>query len=372
MSTPKLSDTRSPPQTAQPSREVQMSESEGASALDILERSGPPEAPREPVVLIADDDPHSIELLHGALSGEPIEIAVANDGKGTLQAARGGQPDLILLDVMMEGIDGFEICRLLKADAATQDIPVIFMTALTELSARVRAFRVGGVDYIAKPFEPEELVARVRTQLSLRSMTKSLMRQNAHLGQQIKERLAAETARAELTRELLDRTEELRRANEQLSRELSERERAEAARTALQDELLAAHKQRLREMSTPLIPITEKIMVMPLIGSVDVERAQQILESAFSGAAQRRAEFVILDVTGIKGIDARIADLLVRAGQGLRLLGARVIITGIRSEVASALVALGVSLDTVVTKATLQDGVAYALPVSRGRLGAPL
>jgi DNA-binding response OmpR family regulator len=346
-----------------------MSDAEAASAF---ERSAFHKAPREPVVLIADDDPHSIELLYSALSGEPIELAVANDGKGTLQAARAGQPDLVLLDVMMEGIDGFEICRLLKADPATRDIPVIFMTALTEISARVRAFRLGGVDYIAKPFEPEELVARVRTQLSLRSMTKSLQEKNAHLEQQISERLAAECARAELTHELLDRTEELRLANEQLSRELRERERAEAARAALQDELLAAHKQRLRELSTPLIPITEKIMVMPLIGSVDVERAQQVLESAFAGAAQRRAEFVILDVTGIKDIDARIADLLVRAGQGLRLLGARVIITGIRSEMASALVELGVSLGAVVTKATLQDGVAYALPVSRRSLGTPL
>ena len=340
-------------------------------AIPTFECPAPPEAPREPVVLIADDDPHSIELLYSALSGEPMELTVANDGKGALQAARSGQPDIILLDVLMEGIDGFEICRLLKADPVTREIPVIFMTSLTDVSARVRAFRVGGVDYIIKPFEPEELVARVRTQLSLRSMTKSLQKQNARLEQQISERLAAEAARAALTRELIDRTEELRRANEQLSRELLERERAEAARAALQDQLLAAHQQRLRELSTPLIPITEKIMVMPLIGSMDVERAQQVMESVFEGAAQRRAEFVILDVTGIKGLDARVADLLVRAGQGLRLLGARVIITGIRPEVARALVDLGVSLDTLVTKATLQEGVAYALSVSSGTRGVP-
>ena len=317
------------------------------------------EAPREPVVLVADDDPHSIELLYRSLSAEPIEITVANDSKGTLQAARSGQPDLILLDVMMEGMDGFEVCRHLKADEATREIPVIFMTALNEVSARVQAFRVGGVDYVAKPFEPEELVARVRTHVSLRIMTKSLQTQNARREEQIRERLATEAAR-----------EELRRANEQLEREFHERERAEAARVALQEKLLAAHQQRLRELSTPLIPITETIMVMPLIGAMDAERAQQVMESAFEGASRRRAEFVILDVTGVKGLDARVADLLVRAGQGLRLLGARVIITGIRPEMARALVDLGVSLDAVVTKATLQDGVAYALPVSGGTLGA--
>jgi DNA-binding response OmpR family regulator/anti-anti-sigma regulatory factor len=303
--------------------------------------AAPPEAPRDPVVLIADDDPHSIELLHSALSGEPIEITVADDGQGTLETARAGQPDLILLDVMMEGIDGFEICRLLKADPTTQEIPVVFMTSLTEVSARVQAFRLGGVDYITKPFEPEELVARVRTHLSLRRMTKSLQEQNARLEQQIGERIAAEAAR----------------------------ERAEAARATLQDQLLTAHQQRLRELSTPLIPITEKIMVMPLIGSMDVERAQQVMESALEGAAQRRAEFVILDVTGIKDIDARVASLLVRAGQGLRLLGAHVVITGIRPEMARALVELGVSLDTIVTKGTLQDGVAFALQVSGGTFG---
>jgi DNA-binding response OmpR family regulator len=328
-----------------------------------------PVAQREPVVLIADDDPHSIKLLYNALSGEPIEITVANDGNGTLEAARSGQPDIILLDVLMEGIDGFEICRLLKADQTTREIPIVFMTSLNEVGARVQAFRLGAVDYISKPFEPEELIARVRTQLSLRRMTQSLKDQNARLALQIDERLAAEAAREALTRELMDRTEELRQANERLSRELRERERAEAARATLQDQLLAAHQQRLRELSTPLIPITEKIMVMPLIGSMDVERAQRVLESALEGAAQRQAEFVILDVTGMKGIDAEVADLLLRAGQGLRLLGARVVITGIRPEVARALVELGVSFDTVVTKATLQDGVAFALPLqAQGRL----
>ena len=110
---------------------------------------------------------------------------------------------------------------------------------------------------------------------------------------------------------------------------------------------------------------------MPLIGTIDVERAQQIMESVLMGAAERHAEFVILDVTGIKNIDSRIADLLVRAGHGLRLLGARMVITGIQPEVARALVELGTPLDAVVTKATLQDGVAHALQVSGETFGGP-
>ncbi len=343
------------------------------SELDIASQDGEPSTARsrEPVVLIADDDPHSVELIYNALSGESIELAVANDARGTLTAARSGQPDIILLDVLMEGIDGFEICRRLKADVATRDILVLFMSSCTDVSARVQAFRLGGVDYILKPFEPEELIGRVRTQLSLQSMTKSLKEKNAHLERQMGERLETEAAREALTRELLDRTEELRRANELLSSELLERERAEAARAALQDQLLVAQEHRLRELSTPFIPISEKVMIMPLIGAMDVERAQQVMECALEGASQRRAEFVILDVTGLKGIDAGVADLLVRASQGLRLLGARVIITGIRPEVARALGKIDVSLDAIVTKATLQDGVAHAMHVSGGTFGVP-
>ena len=321
---------------------------------------------RESVVLIVDDDPHNIEVLHSSLSGEPIEITVANDGEGALEAATREPPDLILLDVLMQGVDGFEICRRLKADRLTRDIPVVFMTSLTEVRARVQAFQLGCVDYICKPFEPEELVARVRTQLSMRGMTRSLREQNARLEEQIHERVTAEAAREALTRELFDRTEELRQSNDRLTGELRERERAEAARVELQEQLLAAQQQRVRELSTPLIPITDRIMVMPLIGAMSEERAQQVMESALAGVAQRVAEFVILDVTGIKDIDARVAGMLVRAGSALRLLGARVIITGIRPDMALALVELGATLGAIVTKATLQDGIAYAVRVSGG------
>ncbi len=321
---------------------------------------------RESVVLIVDDDPHNIEVLHSCLSGEPIEITVANDGEGALEAAIREPPDLILLDVLMEGVDGFEICRRLKADRLTRDIPVVFMTSLTEVRARVQAFQLGCVDYICKPFEPEELVARVRTQLSMRDMMRSLKEQNARLEEQIHERLAAEAVREALTRQLFDRTEELRRTNERLTGELRERERAEAARVELQEQLLAAQQQRVRELSTPLIPITDRIMVMPLVGTMSDERAQQVMESALAGVAQRAAEFVILDVTGVKDIDASVAGMLVRAGEALRLLGSRVIITGVQPEMARALVEFGATLGAIVTKATLQDGVAYAVRVSGG------
>jgi DNA-binding response OmpR family regulator/anti-anti-sigma regulatory factor len=337
--------------------------------LPALSSARPPSSSAsfvKPVVLIADDDPHSIEVLYATLSEEPIELTVVNDGDGAIEAARRGAPDLILLDVMMEGMNGFDICRVLKADTATRDTPVIFMTSVNEMSARVQAFRLGGVDYITKPFEPEELLARVRTHLSLRSMTKTLAEKNARLERQLGELLAAEAAHEQLNHKLVLRTDELREANLRLEHELKERERAESARTALQDELLRAQQQRLRELSTPLIPITDRVVVMPLIGTVDVERAQHMMESALRGASARRAAFVILDVTGIKDLDARVASLLVQTGEALSLLGAQVAITGIQPDAARILVELGVSLGSVVTLGTLQDGVAFALRGSGG------
>src|SRR6476620_3858161 len=98
----------------------------------------------------------------------------AEDGEEALAQTEQTQPDLILLDVMMPGIDGFETCRRLKARDSTRDVPVLFMTALSEIGDKVKAFGAGGVDYITKPIEHEEALARVRTHLTLRRLRKAL------------------------------------------------------------------------------------------------------------------------------------------------------------------------------------------------------
>ncbi|WP_437995707.1 AAA family ATPase [Sorangium sp. So ce185] len=166
---------------------------------------------------------------------------------------------------------------------------------------------------------------------------------------------------ASLAREVASQTEQLRAANEQLTRELAERERAERERAALQDEVLRAHRARLLELSSPIIPITDRILVMPLIGQMDAERAEQMLSTALEGAAAHRAEVVIIDITGIRAVDTGVASTLLRAAGALRLLGTRVVLTGVRAEVAQALVALDIDLGDLVTMGTLRSGIAYAL-----------
>jgi anti-anti-sigma regulatory factor len=161
------------------------------------------------------------------------------------------------------------------------------------------------------------------------------------------------------------RTEELRAAEERLARELVERERAESTRAALQEEIIRVQSTRLAELSTPIIPITDRIMVMPLIGIMDRERAQQVLITVLQGVQANRAEVVIIDITGVKLVDTDVASTLINTASALRLIGAQAVITGIRPEVAQTLVGLAVDFGAVVTKGTLQSGIAYAL----GRTG---
>ena len=113
------------------------------------------------IVLVVDDVPENLSLLHDALDEAGHTVLVATNGEAALQRARQSLPDVILLDVMMPGIDGFEVARRLKADFATQHIPIVFMTGLTETEHVVAAFTAGGADYVTKPIRPAEVLARI-------------------------------------------------------------------------------------------------------------------------------------------------------------------------------------------------------------------
>jgi len=159
-------------------------------------------------ILIVDDNPSNLDVLSEALAGSGWEILVATDGETAIEQAEYSQPDLILLDVMMPGIDGFETCHRLKASRLTNEISVIFMTALSDIGDKVKGFNLGAVDYITKPFEQKEVLARVNLHLTLRSLTKTLAEQNLLLKQEIEDRLAAEAALHQLAQELEKRVEE--------------------------------------------------------------------------------------------------------------------------------------------------------------------
>ena len=164
-----------------------------------------------------------------------------------------------------------------------------------------------------------------------------------------------------ITAELRVSNAELSEVNQRLQAELLERERAEHERTRLQEEVIAVQNARLAELSTPLIPISDQIMVMPIIGTVDDNRANRLVEAALEGAHGSRAAVVILDITGLKQIDLAAAASLMRTARALRLLGSAVVITGIRADIAQTLIGLGIDLSGVVTRGTLQDGIAHAM-----------
>lgn len=142
----------------------------------------------ESTILIVDDTPENISVLSGTLELHGYKILVALNGKSGIDRAKYGQPDLILLDVMMEGLDGFETCELLQKDRETMDIPVIFMTALSGISDKVKGFKSGAVDYITKPFQAEEVLARVKTHITISKLQKKLERYNEQLEYKVKER----------------------------------------------------------------------------------------------------------------------------------------------------------------------------------------
>lgn len=135
--------------------------------------------PDQMKILIVDDTVANVDVLTSTLAPLGYQLAVANSGDKALKIAARFAPDLILLDVMMPGIDGFEVCRLLKEDAATAHIPVIFVTAKIETDDVVRGFRLGAVDYVTKPFRAEEVVARVGTHLMLKHTLDAMKRANA-------------------------------------------------------------------------------------------------------------------------------------------------------------------------------------------------
>ncbi|MEZ2317699.1 MAG: response regulator [Microcoleus sp.] len=133
------------------------------------------------IILIVDDNQTNLDVLFELLRNYGFKVLVAQDGESAIEQIEYIHPDLILLDIMMPGIDGFETCRRLKADPPTQDIPIIFMSALSDTLDKVKGFQTGAVDYITKPFQHEEVLSRIETHLTIRSLQKKLEEKNAEL-----------------------------------------------------------------------------------------------------------------------------------------------------------------------------------------------
>lgn len=189
-----------------------------------------------PRILIVDDNRNNLEVLSETLARAGFQVAVAIDGENALEQIKYYQPEIILLDVMMPNLDGFETCKLLKQNSNTCNIPIILITALTETEVKVRALKLGVNDYITKPFESSELLARIESQLKSYNSPQSLAQKNQQLQQEINQKYEAEIALLEINEQLLKANSILQAEikqrkfiEEKLQAEVLERQQAEKA-----------------------------------------------------------------------------------------------------------------------------------------------
>ncbi|MDK2908859.1 MAG: two-component system, sensor histidine kinase and response regulator [Bacteroidales bacterium] len=152
----------------------------------------------QPYILLVDDNPKNLQILNNFLREQNYRTAIAKSGEAALASVLIDKPDLILLDIMMPLMDGFEVCQRLKDNPETADIPVIFVTALAETNNKLKGFQVGGVDYITKPFHKEEVLARIETHLTLKRQNDELLRLNKELEDTNKKLLAANESKDRL------------------------------------------------------------------------------------------------------------------------------------------------------------------------------
>jgi PAS domain S-box-containing protein len=152
-----------------------------------------------------------------------------------------------------------------------------------------------------------------------------------------------------------------------LMQDVTEQKEHEQTERQRQEDLIVQQQATLMELSTPLLTISDTTVVMPLVGAIDTRRVEQIIETLLIGVAASPASTVILDITGVALVDTEVANAFIRASQAVSLLGAQVVLTGIRPEVAQMLVGLGVDLRGIITRSTLRDGISYALRHSSGK-----
>jgi two-component system sensor histidine kinase/response regulator len=239
-----------------------------------------------PTVLAVDDSPVDLELIVGHLSSRHLRMETALDGEEALRKAESVHPDLILLDVMMPGMSGFETCRELKHRGHLRDVPVIFVTDLSDPQNKVRGFEVGGVDYVTKPIEANELCARVDTQLRLQSYRQGL------------EGLVA------------SRTAELQQKNRELDIEVAERRRLQSAYLTAADNERRYLAQELHDgLGQDLVGAA--LMLDGAMGDLKAQRPITVARLARMGLAIRNAVKVARDIAhGLAPLSSTAGGLL--------------------------------------------------------------
>lgn len=260
------------------------------------------------VILIVDDLPNNLAVLQDYLIESGFEVLAALDGESAIQQAEYAQPDLILLDVLMPKMTGFETCQHLKANQTTQNIPVIFLTSLSDTEDKVKGFDVGAVDYLTKPIKKQELIARVKTHLSLRNLQKQLQQQNQLLQEEINIRLQVEEDLKQRTAQLEAVNKELDAFGHSVAHDLRSSITSikgfnyflEKEYTKLLSETGQYYTRRIREATMQMEQLIEGLMLLSQVKGSKMsfedinlsEIANEIIAQLQQAHSERKVEFI--------------------------------------------------------------------------------
>ncbi len=242
-----------------------------------------------PNILVVDDVPANLKLLDDILKYEGYKTRPVPSGELALRAAEKEKPDLILLDIMMPGIDGFEVCRQLKENPSLKDIPVIFISALGDTVSVVRALATGGVDYINKPFQAEEVKARVNTHLMLHRQSKELQELNTNLELKVVQRTNEIT---EVNKNLEIKILEIKRAEEEIRKSRDEARKANSAKSEFPSHV--SH-----ELRTPMNVILGFAQLLDM-GELNPKQKEGVSRILSSGNHLLELIDEVLDISGVE------------------------------------------------------------------------
>jgi signal transduction histidine kinase len=251
------------------------------------------ETTQKGVVLVVDDNPTNLDLLFKHLDGAGYKVLVAQDGKMALRQAEYARPDIILLDVMMPELDGFETCRYLKANEATKDIPVIFTTALADIESKIKGFEVGAVDYLIKPFDRQEVTIRINAHLTIRRLQKKLQLE-------IIEREKVEEALRQSIAELETRNEELDTFAQMVAHDLKNplgvmtgiAEVLVTDYAGFPPESMKEHLESIRRNGRKAANIIEELLVLASVRQREVKAMPLDMGAIVAEAQQRLADMI--------------------------------------------------------------------------------
>ncbi len=268
-----------------------------------------------PIILVVDDNPANLAILVDLLDEKGFDVLTAKDGDSGIKRAEIARPDLILLDILMPGIDGFETCRRLKGSEKTKNIPVIFITAMTDTTDKVRGFALGAVDYIPKPIQPDEVLARVNTHLTIQQLQNTLREKNAELQEALRnEREARE--------ELIEKALETRRAQLAALESKKAKEAAEAASYAKAVFLTNVG----HELRTPLNGVLGFAPVLRRDPTLSVEQKSKVESIERSGNRLLKLIREILETVSLETkkmelheSDVQLPELLITIAQTARV-----------------------------------------------------